>query len=448
MRPVRARAEDVVRQAATANRSRATALIAVILLVGALYVARYVLIPFALAVLLTFVLSPMVTRAQRWGLRRGAAVAVAVAISLAGVGGVGWLVASQASGLAADLPSYRENIVARVRKVRTALGGPFGEARETIREIRKEIAAPSPTQPTTATGEGGSAAAKPATPVPDGQDTASQGGAGHPPSWTWGGGLLGLGPAEKPEPVPLPVRIEPREGNIIDTFTVVLGPLVGPLASLGIATVFVIFMLLQKEELRDRFIRVVGRGELSVTTNALDDAARRVSRYLAVQVIVNALTGTAIAIGLTLIGVPRAPLWGLMAALLRFVPIVGSWIAAVVPILLSLAVFDDWLRPILVVGLFSTIDLSVANVLEPALYGTRTGVAPIALFASMVFWTWLWGGIGLFLATPLTVCLVVIGRHVPQLELLSVLLGDARGAAAARHDARYEVTAPPPEPRT
>jgi hypothetical protein len=215
-----------------------------------------------------------------------------------------------------------------------------------------------------------------------------------------------------------------------------LEPVLGPAARVGIAAVFVLFMLLQRDELRDRFIRLVGRGQLHVTTEALDDAARRVSRYLAVQVFINTLNGALVAAGLVIIGLPGALFWGLTAALLRFVPYVGTWVAAVMPIVLSLAVFDGWVRPLLVAGLFLFTDLACASILEPWLFGARTGASPIAILTSTVFWTWLWGGVGLFLATPLTVCLVVIGRYVPQLEFLAVMLGD--GPALPAHMRFYQ----------
>src|SRR5690606_7062319 len=193
------------------------------------------------------------------------------------------------------------------------------------------------------------------------------------------------------------------------------------------AIVFVIFMLIQREDLRDRMLRLIGPGRLIATTQAIDDAAHRVSRYLLIQWMVNATYGTAAAIGLYVIGLPNALLWGVLATLLRFIPYVGPWIGASMPIALSLAAFDDWTRPLVVAGMFIVLELLSNNLMEPWLYGMGTGVSPVAIIASAVFWTWLWGPIGLVLATPLTVCLVVVGLYVPRLEFLNILLSDQPG---------------------
>jgi predicted PurR-regulated permease PerM len=183
-------------------------------------------------------------------------------------------------------------------------------------------------------------------------------------------------------------------------------------------------MLLQREDLRGRLIRLIGQGRISTTTRAMDDAGARVSRYLLMQLVVNVAYGVPVAVGLSFIGVPNAILWGAFATILRFIPYVGPWIAAAFPITLSLAVSPGWMMPLLTIGLFVVLELLSNNVMEPWLYGSSTGVSPIALIVAAVFWTWLWGPVGLVLATPLTVCLVVMGRHVPRLSFLSVLLSD------------------------
>ncbi len=423
----------------TPDGDSATRLIAAILVIGALYAAKRVMIPCALAVLLSFLLLPLARRFERWGLRRVPAVLLAVGLGLACFLGVGYLVTAQVGGLAGELPSYRQNIVNRIRRVRAALGGPFGEARETIQEIRNEIAAP-----TTAPTEDGSSPPAPANAAA--QDIArapsGPGGKGNALlSWPWPQDPFGWNAPEPPTSQPVPVRIEAGGGNVFQLLVAVLGPLIAPLAHIGIATVLVIFMLLQRDELLDRVRRLAGRDHLHVTSKALGLAGVRVSRYLATQAFINVLHGTVIAIGLELIGVPRALLWGFLAAVLRYLPFIGTWVAAAIPIVLALAMFDDWVRPLLVAGLFLAIDLLSANLLEPWLYGTRTGVAPIAVLVSAIFWTWLWGGIGLFLSTPLTVCLVVIGRHVPQLEFLAVLLSDEPALAATGHsDKRHRTS--------
>jgi len=204
----------------------------------------------------------------------------------------------------------------------------------------------------------------------------------------------------------------------------IAAPLMGPLGTTALVAVLAICMLLQREDLRSRLIRLVGQGHISATTSAMDDAGARVSRYLLMQLVVNVSYGLPIAIGLYLIGVPNAPLWGAFAATLRFIPYVGAWIASAFPIILSLAVSTSWTMPLLTIALFIGLELIISNVVEPWLYGASTGVSTIALIVAAVFWTWLWGPIGLVLATPLTVCLVVMGRHVPRLQFLSIVLSD------------------------
>jgi hypothetical protein len=185
-----------------------------------------------------------------------------------------------------------------------------------------------------------------------------------------------------------------------------------------------VFFLIRREDLRDRFIRLVGKGDVTVTTQAIEDAATRVSRYLSMQLVLNVTFGVAVALGLYLIGVPSAILWGILGATLRFIPYIGAWIAAAVPIGLSLALSTGWAAPILTVTLFASLELFIGNVMEPWLYGKNTGVSPVAVLVAAVFWTWLWGAVGLLLATPLTVCLMVIGKYVPQLSFLDILLGN------------------------
>jgi AI-2E family transporter len=188
--------------------------------------------------------------------------------------------------------------------------------------------------------------------------------------------------------------------------------------------VLVVFMLLKREDLRDRLIRLMGTNQLNVTTQVLDDAASRISRYLVTQSIINGIQGIVVTIGLTLIGLPNAVLWGLLAAILKFIPYLGPWIAAALPAAQSMAVFNDWRHMLLTILLFILLEAISGNLVEPWLYGTQTGVTPVALIVAAVFWTWLWGGVGLILSTPLTVCLVVMGKYVPQLEFLNILLGD------------------------
>ena len=211
----------------------------------------------------------------------------------------------------------------------------------------------------------------------------------------------------------------------------VLGPVLGPLGTGALVLLLLVFMLLEREDLRNRMIRLIGQGRISATSRAMDDAGSRVSKYLRMQLVVNATYGLAVAVGLYFIGVPNALLWGALATVLRFIPYVGPWIAAAFPILLSLAVSDGWLVPLLTVSLYVVIELLSNNVMEPWLYGSSTGVTPIALIVAALAWTWLWGPVGLVLATPLTVCLVVMGRHIPRLSFLSIALSDEEALTPA-----------------
>ena len=203
-----------------------------------------------------------------------------------------------------------------------------------------------------------------------------------------------------------------------------LGPALAPFATAGMVLVLTIFMLLQREDLRDRLIRLAGSGDLSRTTEAMNDAGERVSRYLLMQCVVNVTYGIPIGVGLWLLGVPNPLLWGMLATVLRFIPFLGPVISASFPILLSFAVDTGWTLPLLCIGLFVAVELFSNNVVEPWLYGSATGLSSLAIIVAAVFWTTLWGPVGLLLATPLTVCLVVLGRHVPQLHFLEVMLGD------------------------
>jgi predicted PurR-regulated permease PerM len=202
------------------------------------------------------------------------------------------------------------------------------------------------------------------------------------------------------------------------------GSMIVVMGSTGIVIVLVVFFLIRREDLRDRFIRLVGRGHVTVTTQALEDATARVSRYLLMQLFINITFGVPVAIGLYFIGVPNAILWGILATLLRFIPYIGPLAAAAAPIGLSMAISTGWVAPFVTIGLFVVLELFVNNVMEPWLYGKNTGISAVALLVAAVFWTWLWGAVGLLLATPLTVCLLVIGKHVAQLSFLDTLLGN------------------------
>jgi predicted PurR-regulated permease PerM/methylmalonyl-CoA mutase cobalamin-binding subunit len=364
----------------------------------ALYFARSLLIPFALSALLTFLISPLVGRLERW-FGRIAAVMLAVGLIFGAVGGAGWMVSRQLVDLATKLPEYKGNIAAKLHALQPSKEGIFSKVSDTVDELKKELPGESP--PPTITQESG----KPETAV------------ASPPN----------------PPVPAtPVKVvETSKANPVELIKTIITPLIGPLGTAFLVLILVIFMLFEREDLRGRLIRLIGQGRISMTTHAMDDAADRVSRYLRMQLLVNVIYGVCIAIALYFIGVPNALLWGALGVVLRFIPYVGPWIAALLPTLLALAVSPGWTKPILTVVVLTAIELTLSNVLEPLLYGKHTGISSIALIIAAVFWTWLWGPLGLVLATPLTVCLVVMGRHVPSLSFLSVLLSDEEALTPA-----------------
>jgi len=363
-----------------------------VFVVATLYFARDLLIPLALSALLTFLLSPLVTRIERW-IGRIAAVLLVVALIFTGFGAAGWMLTRQLVDLATKLPEYKGNIATKLHAFELPKGGVFTKLSATVEELKKEL-------------PGGSGAAG----VPLIQD------AGRP----------GTATVSNPDTPPaLPVQVvETSRANPMELIRLIIAPLLGPLGTASLVLVLVICMLFQREDLRNRLIRLIGQGRIGATTRAMDDAGHRVSRYLLMQLLVNVIYGTVIAIGLYFIGVPNAGLWGAFATVLRFIPYIGPWIATIFPTLLALAISPHWTVPILTIALFAGLELLLNNVMEPLLYGAHTGVSSIALIVAAVFWTWLWGPLGLVLATPLTVCLVVMGRHIPRLSFLSVVLGD------------------------
>jgi predicted PurR-regulated permease PerM len=371
------------------DRPQRLSLLTLALITAALYFAREVLIPLALALLVSFILTPLVLRLQKMRLGRVPAVLIVVAFVVAGVAGLGWAMGRQLVDLAETLPKYEQNIRAKVASLRGGGSGALDKAKNTVEHLQQELGIASPPPPSS--------------PAPR---------------------LSGKPRTPAAAPAAVPVTVVEPPASPITVLRTTLFPLLSPLGTAGLVIVFVIFMMIQREDLRDRFLRLLGQGRLNTSTQALDEAAQRVSRYLLMQSLVNGGTGTAVGLGLYFIGVPNAILWGLLAAVLRFIPYAGPWIAASLPILISLAVFPGWEKPLLTVGLFLLIELISNNVVEPLLYGSETGVSTIGILVAAVFWTWLWGPVGLLLATPLTVCMVVIGRYVPQFQFINVLLGD------------------------
>ena len=358
--------------------------------IAVLYFARGILVPLAFAVILTFVLSPVVALLQRLRIGRAPAVAVTILATMVAAGCVAWTIAIQLVDVAEQIPRYRKNIHVKTEALRIPTKGPFGLAASSLREIARELSGP---------------AAPAADTAPPAQNRKQR-----------------AGPATPALPLPVQIVEQPADGLVY--LRSVIQPALRPLGLAGLVLIFTIFMLVKRFDLRHRLFRLVGLGQINLMTQALDDAAQRVSRYLLMQVLVNAGFGVLFGLGLYWIGVPNPALWGAVAGFLRIVPYVGTMVAAVLPIALSLAAFDSWLPPLLVFLLFGSLELIIANFVEPLLYGARTGISSLALLVAAVFWTTLWGPAGLILSTPLTVCVVVLGRYVPQLSFLHTLLGD------------------------
>jgi predicted PurR-regulated permease PerM len=364
----------------------ATALLAVIIIMT-LYFGREIIIPIALAILLSFVLAPLVGLLQRMRVPRGLAVVSVVVIAFALIFAMGSLLASQLTQLAGDLPRYQSTITEKIQSFRdtTAGRGTLERASGMLKDLSKELDKPKDAAPALGAGTNSKATAPLA---------------------------------------PVPVEVRQPDPGALESLQSLISPLLHPLATTGIIIIFVIFILLQREDLRNRLIRLAGSHDLQRTTAALDDAAARLSRLFLIQLLLNGTFGIIIGVGLWLIGVPSAILWGILAAVLRFVPYIGAAIAAAFPLALAIAVDPTWSMLLWTLALFLVVEPIVGHVIEPMVYGHSTGLSPVAVVVSATFWTALWGPIGLVLATPLTVCMVVLGRHVERLEFLDVMFGD------------------------
>jgi predicted PurR-regulated permease PerM len=358
--------------------------------VGVLYMARELLIPLAFAVTLSLILAPPIAWLQKLRMGRIPAALVVMVVAIAGTAAIGWMIFNDLVAVANQLPEYQANIHKKLEAIRAPNTGAVGRAAASVKELGKELAnAPSPAA------------------TPPAADRAGRRAAPSVPS--------------RP---PVPVQVVEAPANELLYVRDMTQPFLRPLGVFLMVLIFSLFLTIGHEDLRDRLFRLVGVSQLNVMTQALNDATSRVSKYLLLQLLVNAVFGAICGTGLLLIGVPYAVLWGAVAAILRIVPYAGSLVAAGLPLMLSLAVFDDWLHPILVFLLFGTVELVTGNWVEPRLYGAHTGVSSLALVLTTVFWTVLWGPAGLILSTPLTVCVVVLGRYVPQFAFLHILLGD------------------------
>jgi predicted PurR-regulated permease PerM len=352
----------------------------VVTTVAALYFGREVFLPIAVALLLTFAIAPVVSWLKRAGVPRIAAVIASVAGAFAALLLFSFVVATQVSDLAQNIPVYQINILTKIRALKEngLSGGVISRLSGVIERVGQEIDRQEPQLPSA---------------------------------------------AQAPKREPIPVEVVSHE-KPLDVLQNLIGPLLSPLGSAGLVVIVVIFMLMEREDLRDRFIRLVGYGDLHRTTQALQDAGKRVGQYLLMQLVVNTVYAVPITIGLWVLGIPNALLWGLLALALRFVPYIGPIVGALLPLFLALAVAPGWSLVLWTAVLFIVVELITGNVIEPWLYGSHTGLSPLAIIVAAIFWTWLWGPIGLVLSTPLTVCLVVLGRHVPQFEFLDVLFGN------------------------
>ena len=338
-----------------------------------LSVAQEVFVPLAIAMLITFALSPLVTALRRHGMPLLSTVLAVVAAAFGAIAAFALVVVTQLGTLAQNLPTFQANILAKVESLKATGGGHGVVARlsDMISAINAKIGAALPSD----------------------------------------------------QQAPMPVEVI-QSANALDFVERLVIPLISPVATTGLVIVVVIFMLLERERLRDRFIRLVGSNDLHRTTQVLEEAGSRVANYLLVQLLVNVIYAIPIGVGLYVIGVPNAPLWGLLTLILRFVPYIGSVLAAAFPLFLAFAVSQDWSAVLWTAALFITVELITSNAVEPWLYGSRTGISPLAIIVAAIVWTFLWGPVGLVLSTPLTVCLVVLGRHIPQFAIFDILFGD------------------------
>ncbi|HEY4406821.1 MAG TPA: AI-2E family transporter [Xanthobacteraceae bacterium] len=364
--------------------SAQTTMLFTVAIISALYFGREVLVPIALALLLSFALAPLVRILQAGRVPRTLAVILVVLAAFAGIFSLGALMVSQVNQLASELPRYQSTLRDKIQSLRGAAAGTgtLERASQVLQDLSTELDKPTATRP-----------------------------------------VIGL-PASTAPDRPIPVEVKQPDPGALQTLVALITPLIHPLATTGIVVIFVIFILMQRQDLRNRLVRLAGSQDLQRTTAALDDAGQRLSRLFLTQLGLNAAYGVVVGLGLWFIGVPSAPLWGMLAMILRFVPYIGAFISAIFPLILAAAVGPDWTMALWTGAMFLILEPVVGQIIEPLLFGHSSGLSPVAVIAAATFWTWLWGPVGLILATPLTICLVVLGRHVDRLAFLDVMLGD------------------------
>lgn len=362
--------------------SRLLVIVVAVVVMAVLYFAKVVFLPLAFAILFAFLLAPLVTALERLRLPRVLAV-LAVILGFALVlGSIGWAVTMQLIDVTDELPTYRANIAEKLAAINRPGDTAFTRAEQEVERLRDQIGtANSPD-------------------IADARTSRSR--------------ALGS-PAR-----PIHVQDVSRSPGRLDQ----LGGILQYLVTAFLTVVFTFFVLLQREDLRNRMIRLTGQGHLNLMTQAMNDASQRISRYFSLQLLVNSCFGLIIFGALHFVGLPHALLFGTLATLFRFVPYVGAPAAALVPTVFSLAMFHGWTKALMIMGIFFCLEVVTGNYIEPRLYGKHTGLSSLAIIIAATFWTLIWGPVGLMLSVPLTVCLVVIGRHVPSLEFLMVLLGD------------------------
>ena len=368
------------RKSGSTETAQLLRVVTAVVVVAALYVGRTVFIPLALALLLSLLLAPVMDFLGRMRVPRLMAIFLVV-VALCGLaGGLGWKASTEFTDLANQLPIYKETLEGKIKVLSGLRSSNFSKVSNAVSDLEREL---------TKSG------------LPE-QD--------HSRKAPAPGSSIAR---------PMAVEVVPPSDTLASLETIL-----GPMGALGMVGVFTIFMLIGREDLRNRFIHLASGGRLTVMTQALDEAANRIQRYLFLQSAVNVGFGAIVGIVLYLIGIPDAWLWGLFAAILRFLPYVGAPLASFIPILLSLAIFPGWGHTWGTIAFFMILELSVANFIEPFLYGAHVGLSALAILVAAVFWTLIWGFPGLILSTPLTVTLVVMGRYVPSLNFLRILLGD------------------------
>ncbi len=383
------------------RRNRVNGFFVTVLIVAALYFGREIFIPLALAGLVAFLLAPVATRLEHWGVQRTIAGLLVIGLSFASICAVGWVVLGQVYNLAVELPQYQQNVTKKIDTLHLHSAGRLTSTVQMLTNVSKQISSVNAEEPVPTSTVGTVRHRRTAgTPTSLSSDAARKAGE------------------------PVPVRVEEPEISLVSLAAEEIQPLIHPLTTAFVVIIFVIFMLLARDDLRDRAVRLIGSSRIHITTVAMTDAGARVSRYLLMQFFVNVTYGGIIGFALWGIGVPHPLLWAVTTALLRFIPYIGILAAGAGPVLVALAVSPNWATVAWTFGLYVVMELLSANAIEPFLYGSSTGVSALAILVAAIFWTWLWGIAGLLLSTPLTVCLIVIGRHVPRLEFIGVMFGE------------------------